>query len=254
MIKISIYIFIFILGAVIGSFLNVCIYRIPLEESIAYPPSHCTNCNAKLKWYELIPILSYFFLRGKCKHCGEKISIKYPMIEILTGILFLLTYMKYDLSIHFIKYSIFFSFLIIIFIIDLNTQDVYAITTVPGIALGIVFSIIEKTLYSAPLWNYILGAGIAGGIIVLIVYVIGGMGEGDIEIAVFCGIFIGWKYSILMIILSFIIGAIIGVTLIIFKKKSKKDYIPFGPFIALSSFIVVFYGSYILNYYLNLFM
>lgn len=251
--KIFIYIVIFFFGAIIGSFLNVCIYRIPKEQSIVYPPSHCTNCNTRLKWKDLIPIFSYLFLRGKCRYCKDKVSVKYPFIETLTAIVFLITYINYGLSLYFMKYIILWCFLIVISVIDLNTQEVYFKTTAPVIIIGLTFAIIEKIMYSIPLWNYLLGGVIASTIIAFIVYAIGGMGEGDIEIAALCGIFIGWKYSIIMLMLSFIIGAIIGVLLIVSKKKSRKDYIAFGPFIALSSFIVAFYGIHILNYYISLF-
>lgn len=251
--KIFLYTAIFMLGAIIGSFLNVCIYRIPLGESISYPPSHCTNCNTRLKWYDLIPIFSYLILRGKCKYCKEKISLKYPSIEFLTAVVFLLTYINYGLSLYFIKYIILWCFLIVISIIDIEFQDVYAVTTIPGIIIGVIIATIENVIYFTPFWNYLLGGAIAGGIIALIVYITGGMGKGDIEIAALCGVFIGWKYSIIMIFLSFIIGAIIGVILIISKKRNRKDYIAFGPFIALSTLFTVFYGSHILNYYVGLF-
>ncbi|MCB2286433.1 prepilin peptidase [Clostridium algidicarnis] len=251
--KIFLYIAIFLLGAIIGSFLNVCIYRIPLGESIAYPPSHCTNCDARLKWYDLIPIFSYLFLKGKCKYCKEKISLKYPSIEFFTATAFLITYINYGLSLYLIKYIILWCFLIVISIIDIKFQDVYAVTTIPGIIIGVIIATIENVIYFTPFWNYLLGGAIAGGVIALIVYITGGMGKGDIEIAALCGVFIGWKYSIIMIFLSFIIGAIIGVILIISKKRSRKDYIAFGPFIALSALFTVFYGSHILNYYVGLF-
>lgn len=250
--KIFLYIAIFILGAIIGSFLNVCIYRIPLSESISYPPSHCTNCNAKLKWYDLIPMFSYLLLRGKCKYCKEKISLKYPMVEFLTAVVFVLTYINYGLSLHFIKYNILWCFLIIISIIDLKFQDVYVRTTIPCIIIGVILGIIENMIYFTAFWNYLLGGVVAGGIIALIVYTTGGMGKGDIEIAALCGTFIGWKYSIMMIFLSFVIGSIIGLILIISKKRGRKDYIAFGPFLALSTLFTALYGGDILNLYVKL--
>ncbi len=225
-----------------------------MGESIAYPPSHCTDCNTRLKWYDLIPIFSYLFFKGKCKYCKEKISIKYPGIEFLTATVFFLTYINYGTSLYFIKYAMLWCCLIVISIIDLNFQDVYSITTIPGIVIGVIVAIIENMIYSVPFLNYIIGGITAAGIIALIVYTTGGMGKGDIEIAALCGVFIGWKYSIIMIFLSFIIGATIGVILIISKKRGRKDYIAFGPFIALSTLFTVFYGSYILNYYVGLFI
>ncbi|WP_291572448.1 prepilin peptidase [Clostridium sp. UBA4548] len=252
-IKILAYILVIAYGLVIGSFLNVCVYRIPLSQSIVYPPSNCTNCNSKLKWNDLIPVFSYIFLRGKCRYCGSKISIRYPIQELLTAIIFLATYLHYGLSLYFIKFVILFCFLIVISNIDIKFQDVYIVTTIPGIVIGTIFAVVEKYLYSASLGNYLLGAIIAGGIISIVVYSTGAMGKGDIEIALLCGIFLGWKYSLIMIVLSFVSGGIIGVMLIVFKIKGRKDYIAFGPYLALGTLLVIFFGNNILNWYLQLF-
>ncbi|MCY6355043.1 prepilin peptidase [Clostridium sp. ZS2-4] len=244
------YIFILIIGLLIGSFLNVCIYRIPREESISYPPSHCTSCGNNIKPYDLIPVISYiFFLKGKCRYCGEKISIRYPLIELFTGIVFVLIYKYYGTSMEFIKFAVLSCFLIAIGMIDFDTTDVYFKTTISGIIVGIVFLVVYYfTGYN--IGTYILGALIGGGFISLIILITGGMGWGDAEICFLAGLYLGWKLTLLMLFLSVILGAVIGVLLIAIKKKSRKDYIPFGPYIALGAIIAAIWGDSILRWYL----
>lgn len=240
-----------ILGLLIGSFLNVCIYRIPRDESIAYPPSHCTSCGKRIMWYDLIPVLSYIFLRGRCRGCGEKISIKYPIIELLTGLAFLGLYIQFGIGFEFVKYAVFICFLIVIGIIDLETTDVYLKTTLSGIILSIIFAIIGNYLNGGMI-EYVYGGILGGGLISLIILITKGMGWGDAEICFMCGIFLGLKYTIVMLFLAFISGGIVGIMLIIFKKKTRRDYIPFGPFIALGATFTVFFGERIIMWYLSL--
>lgn len=238
------------LGLLIGSFLNVCIYRIPRGESIAYPPSHCTNCGNNIKPYDLIPVISYiFFLKGKCRYCGEKISIRYPLIELFTGVVFMLIYKYYGLSMEFIKFAVLSCFLIVIGMIDFDTTDVYFKTTMSGIIVGIVFLIVYY-FNGYNIWTYILGALIGGGFISLIILITGGMGWGDAEMCFLAGIYLGWKLTLVMLFLSVVLGGIIGILLIATKKKSKKDYIPFGPYIALGAMMAVVWGEGILKWYL----
>lgn len=244
--------FVFIFGLILGSFLNVCIYRIPRGESIAYPPSHCTNCDNKIKWYDLIPVVSYIFLRGKCRYCKEKISLRYPLIELITGVIFLALYIDYGLSFNFYKFLCLSALLIVIGMIDLDTTDVYFSTTLSGIIFGIVFIIYGYFLGYSP-WNYLSGGALSGGIIALIIFITKGMGWGDFEICLMSGLFLGFKFSILMLFLSFVLGGIIAIMLIILGIKSRKDYIPFGQFIALGTIITCIYGDKIINWYLNMF-
>lgn len=247
-----IYYIIFIFGAVIGSFLNVCIYRIPRGESIAFPPSHCTNCKKEIKWHDLIPIISYIFLRGKCRYCREKISIRYPIVEFITALLFLANYSIYGLTFDFVKYTTFVSFLIVIGMIDYDTTDVYFSTTLSGIVSGVIF--IGVLAYNMlPVKSYIYGGILGGGFLALIILITkGGMGWGDAEICLMSGLFLGFKLTILMLFLSFIIGSIAGIVLILLGKKSKKDYIPFGPYIALSAILCVLSGEKIFSFYMSL--
>lgn len=240
---------IFTLGLLIGSFLNVCIYRIPRDESISYPPSHCANCTNRIKAYDLIPVISYIFLRGKCRYCGEKISIKYPLIEFFTGLIFVGLYYKYDISLDLVKYLILASYLIVIGLIDLNTTDVYLKTTLSGFIIGVLFLILN--LYNGePIGTYIIAAIIGGGFITTIIILTGGMGWGDAEICALCGIYLGIRLTILTLFLSVILGGIIGVTLILTKKKTRKDYIPFGPYITIAALISILWGEKIIAWYL----
>jgi len=250
-------IYIFIVGLLIGSFLNVCIYRIPRGESIAYPPSHCTSCGSNIKPYDLIPVFSWIFLRGKCRGCGEKISARYASVELATAILFLLTYFQYGVSIDLMRYLIFIPFLIVIAMIDYDTMDVYTTTTWLAIGLGIVLLGVNFYL-GLPVLTYIyggmLGAGIITFIILLSKLILGteGMGWGDAEICGLCGLFLGFKLTFVMIFFSFIIGGVIGVYLLRFKKKNGRSEMPFGPSIIMAAFLIIIYGDRILNWYLNI--
>lgn len=242
-------IFIFILGLIIGSFLNVCIYRIPLGQSINYPPSHCMGCGNKIKWYDLVPVLSYIVLKGKCRFCRGKVSARYPLIELITGVLFYALYIKYDLSFNLVKYAVMVCFLIVIGLIDFDTTDVYFKTTLSGFIAGILFLAYGAYL-GGDLLTYVYGALLGGGIISLIILLTNGMGWGDAEICTIGGLFLGFKLAVVMLFFSFIFGAAIGITLILLKKKSRKDYIPFGPSIAIAAIFTLFMGSKILMWYL----
>ncbi|AJA47568.1 type IV leader peptidase family protein [Clostridium pasteurianum DSM 525 = ATCC 6013] len=245
-------IYIVILGLLLGSFFNVCIYRIPRGESIVFPGSHCTNCNNKIKGYDLIPVISYIFLKGKCRYCGEKISLRYPAVELITAAIFYLIYLKYGLMFLTVKYIVLASLLIVIGMIDLDTTDVYFSTTITGVIFGIGF-IIASYFFNLGIGEFIIGGIAAGGFIAVIILITRGMGWGDAEICLVCGLFLGFKLSIVMLFLSFIIGGIVGIGLILSKIKNRKDYIPFGPFIAVSSLLTIFLGEYIVNYYMAMF-
>jgi leader peptidase (prepilin peptidase)/N-methyltransferase len=247
-----IYIIVLVLGMVIGSFLNVCIYRIPKGESIAFPPSHCTVCNGRIKTYDLIPVLSYIWLKGRCRSCGERISIKYPLIELLTGILFLVVFIKFNLTVECLKYLIFVSILIVTAFIDLDHSIIPGKLMIFAGISGIIFNIIGYKSNTA-LLDYLYGFLAGGGVILLIVVLTGGMGGGDIQLMAVAGLFLGLKLTVLTLLFSFITGAIAGVTLMLLKKKSRRDYIPFGPWIALSATASIFIGSDVINWYISLF-
>ena len=250
-------IFIFLLGIIIGSFLNVCIYRIPREKSIVYPDSHCPNCSTPLRWYDLIPILSYILQRGKCRYCREPISLQYPVIECSNGIIYLILYNKFGLTIDFVFYAITFNTLLVISFIDLYFQIILDFLNILILILAIIYKILRFTLYgiSPNLFNSILALVISSGIFLTIVIVSkGGMGGGDVKLIGALGFILGIRLILLNIFLSFILGAIISIFLLLFKIKDKKDPIPFGPFICLAFMITVFWGDLIINWYIISFL
>ncbi|MBI4651035.1 prepilin peptidase [Candidatus Desantisbacteria bacterium] len=247
-----IYFLIFIFGMVIGSFLNVCIYRLPKDESIIMPVSHCPKCNNHIKPYDNIPVISYFILHGKCRACGTKISPQYPLVEILTGVLFLSLYYYNSLSLDFVLNSILISGLIISAFIDIDYKIIPDSITLPLIIFFITISF-GRYLISNNL-NFVidsfLGMLLGGGFLFLIAIIWrGGMGGGDIKLAALIGSAIGWKMVILVLFLSFIIGAVSGIILILSGKKTRKDVIPFGPFLCLGAFISIFWGKIIIYWY-----
>lgn len=242
-----------IFGLVIGSFLNVCICRIANEESIAFPPSHCTNCGYELKAKDLIPVLSYIFLGGKCRSCKEKISIQYPIVEILNAILYIAIYLKFGFTLNLFKFYLFASLLIVIGFIDFKTKYVYNSTVVFGVVSGILFAVLEWMETKSIPWNYIAGAFIGFGIIYLIVILTRGMGEGDIDIALICGLFLGIKGILVTLFLAIILGGIVATIILIFKLKERKAEIAFGPYLAIGGIIACLYGSRLIDIYLGLF-
>ncbi|OIP71519.1 prepilin peptidase [Candidatus Atribacteria bacterium CG2_30_33_13] len=246
------YILIFILGLIVGSFCNVCIYRIPKNESIIYPASHCPKCRTTIKPVDNIPLLSYILLKGRCRNCGSKISIQYPVVELLTGMIYLIIYLIYGLSIQSLIYIILSSALIIIAFIDLNEQIVPDVISLPGIGVGLILSFFVPYLSFI---NSALGVVVGGGII-LIIALVGSMifkkeamGGGDVKLAAMIGAFLGWRYTIISLFLGFFLGALVGIFLVLSKIKSKEDMVPFGPFIALGSLITLLWGEKIIAWY-----
>ena len=242
-------ILIFILGLIVGSFCNVCIYRIPRNESVIYPASHCPNCHTDILAKDNIPLLSYILLKGRCRNCGIKIFIQYPIVEFLTGLIYVIIYLIYGFSIQSLIYIILLSALIIIALIDLNKQIIPDVISLPGIVIGLILSFFVPYISFI---NSVLGVLIGGGIIFIIglagsvIFKKEAMGGGDVKLAAMIGAFLGWKYTIITLFLGFFLGALVGIFLILSKIKSKEDVVPFGPFIALGSFITLLWGEKIL--------
>jgi len=247
-------VFIFILGLIIGSFNNVCIYRIPRNESIIFPASHCPKCSSPIKPVDNIPLISYILLKGRCRHCGSKISIQYPIVELFTGLIYLIIYLTYGLSVQTLIYIILSSALIIIAFIDLNEQIVPDVISLPGIAIGFIISFFVPYISYA---NSALGILIGGGIILIIgmagsiIFKKEAMGGGDVKLAAMIGAFLGWRYIIISLFLGFFLGALAGIILILSKTKSREDVVPFGPFIVLGSFITLLWGEKIISWYIG---
>ena len=246
---------IFILGLIIGSFLNVCIFRIPLKQSIAFPSSHCFHCHHTLGGLDLIPLLSFIFLKGKCRYCGEKISIQYPMIELTNGVLYLLLFLKFGLSYSFIFYALFSSLLLVISMIDFKTGIIPNKLIIFGILLGSIYLMMNWIINRSFLIikDGILGF-LAGALMIFAIIVIsrGGMGAGDMKLMGVIGLFLGLKGVVLSLFLGILVGGIIGAVLLMTKIKDRKSAIPFGPFLALGTFVSLYWGEQIINWYLSL--
>ncbi|MDK2918463.1 MAG: leader peptidase (prepilin peptidase) / N-methyltransferase [Candidatus Petromonas sp.] len=241
-------ILIFILGLIIGSFLNVCIYRIPKNKSIINPPSTCGSCGEKLGFLDLVPLLSYIFLKGKCRHCGERISLRYPLVEIITGLIFLYIYIINGLNLLLLKFFVQASILIVVSFIDLEYQIIPDKIVAFALITGITLNIFTKDVGA---FSSLLGLAVGGGTLLIIAIISGGaMGGGDIKLMGAMGAFLGLRAAVLALLISFILGGIIGLLLIVFKIKSRKDYIPFGPFLALGTIIAMLFYDEIIIWYL----
>lgn len=240
-----------LIGIIIGSFLNVCIYRIPKEESIVFPNSHCTTCEHNLNIFDLVPMFSWIFFRGRCRYCGVKVSKQYPIIEGITGLLFMFLYFKFGFTIEFLKYLVLTSILIVLAVIDIKTKYVYdSVISILGIS-GVVFILIEFFINKeVNVFNIIFGVIIPSIIVTIFAY-FKSMGWGDVEVIACVGLFLGFKLNMLNLYISIIIAGIYSIFLIIFRKIYKKQTIAFVPYIAFSSYVTIIFGNEILCWYLK---
>ncbi|MDI6743229.1 MAG: prepilin peptidase [Smithella sp.] len=236
----------FIFGSAVGSFLNVCIFRLPAKTSIIKPGSRCPNCLKPLRFYDNIPIISYILLRGKCRDCGEKISWRYPLVELLTGLLTVMLFLKFGFTVEFFVFFLFVAVLIVITFIDLDHQIIPDILTLPGIPL---FFLAAVFLVKVPWLEALLGLIIGGGTLLVIALAYEliakreGMGGGDIKLLAMIGGFLGWKSLIFILLCSSLLGAVVGLSLIIINKQDMKYAVPFGPFLAAAVVAYIFWGE-----------
>lgn len=238
---------IFILGLAIGSFLNVCIYRLPLGRSIVTPPSHCMQCGTRLKWRELIPVVSFVLLRGRCRYCGAGFSPRYALVEMVTALLFVICFIFFGISVLLIKALVLTAFLLVIVFIDIDHQLILDKVLLWLAGSGIVINLWTGAAGAADM----LFGGLLGGGLLLIVAVAskGGMGGGDIKLAAALGLWLGWEFTLLTLLLAFVFGGAGGVVLLLLKLKNRKDLIPFGPFLALGTWVSLLYGNMLLLWY-----
>ena len=241
-------------GAIVGSFLNVCIIRLPKEESIIIPGSHCPQCNHPITFYDNIPLVSYLLLGGKCRYCKRSISAQYPLVEGTTAISSLLLFLKYGLSLSYFFYFSFVAALIIITVIDLYHQIIPDVISIPGIGVGLLGALIIPHI---TFFNSLLGILLGGGSLFVIatfyqwLFKREGMGGGDVKLLAMIGAFLGWDAVILTILLSSLIGSITGIIIMVLKGKDFKYAIPFGPFLSLGAVIALFYKNEIISWYLQ---
>jgi leader peptidase (prepilin peptidase) / N-methyltransferase len=240
-----------VFGAIIGSFLNVCIHRLPKKTSLIWPGSHCPRCSTAIAWYDNIPLLSYTWLRGRCRACNAPISWRYPVVEFLNAAGYGLIVWRFGLSAATLAYLLLWSALIVVSVIDLDYMIIPDRITLPGIVVGLL----AGTILLPRWWDSLLGLLVGGGLLYFIAwispYLFGkeGMGGGDIKLLAMIGAFLGWKSAILTILLGAAIGALVGIILIGVRVVSKEAYLPFGPFLSLGAGVVIFFGREIMDWY-----
>lgn len=254
MTSIIIYSFVMMMGMCIGSFLNVCIYRIPQGHSIVRPPSSCPVCDAPIKWFDNIPVVSYILLRGRCRGCKTPISVRYPMVELLTGLFALITWMEFGWTFTALIYFFFITALLVITFIDIDHRIIPDVISLPGIPLGFAASFL---LPESEWLNALLGILIGGGSLLLIAWgyqlIRGkdGMGGGDIKLLAMIGAFLGWKGVLFTIMASSFTGTVVGIVMMLRAGKGMKMALPFGPFLATGAILYIFLGPQIIHWYFN---
>ncbi|MDD2580549.1 MAG: prepilin peptidase [Desulfuromonadaceae bacterium] len=245
----------FVFGMIVGSFLNVCICRLPKDESIVSPPSHCPVCSYQIRWYDNIPLLSYLFLKGKCRGCGTRISIQYPLVELLNGLLTMFLFLRFGPTLAFATLFLLCCALVVITFIDIEHQIIPDEISLPGIVVGFILSF----FIPGHSWlNSLLGILLGGGSLLLVAYAYQrltgkeGMGGGDIKLLAMMGAFLGWKSVPFIIFASSLVGSLVGVSIMLVQKKNSKLAIPFGPYLALGALLYIFYGNALIRWYLGL--
>ncbi len=253
--SIIVYLLVFSLGACIGSFLNVCIYRIPAGLSIVHPPSRCPQCGTQIRWWQNIPIVSWLFLRGKCATCKVKISARYLLVEILTGLLFLKIFIMFAIHPATLVFWVFAAALVTLTFIDLDHQIIPDVISLPGIILGFVTVALTPLTWSDSILGILLGGGSLWLIAIIYEFLTKneGMGGGDIKLLAMIGAFLGWKAIMPVIFISSCLGTLVGVPLMLRQGASGKLAIPFGPFLSAAALIWFFYGGLLLRWYLGFF-
>lgn len=260
----AVYGIIFVFGLVIGSFISVLIYRIPQGESIVSPPSACRSCGSRLTLQDLIPVLSYIFLRGKCRHCTERIPARYLLVELITAGTFITLYYKFGLSVPFFAFAYLLTILIAIFFIDIDHRIIPNGLVLAGLAGGFavfVYNCISPMpeVFADTKWWTPLAGLLPGSAFLLIVAIVGSllyktddaMGMGDVKLMAPVGLFLGWKLCLIALFVSVILGGLLSLLLMVTGIKKRKDTVAFGPFIVVGTFITIMWGWEILYWYLG---
>ena len=246
--------FLGLLGLVIGSFLNVCIGRLPAGESVVSPGSRCPSCKKPIAWYDNLPVLSYLILGGRCRNCSARISWRYPLTEMATGVLFVVQGLAWGDDLPMLASRLVFtSMLIVLFGTDIETQRLPNVITLPGIIVGFVFSVFVPP----GLIDCLIGAALGAAILGLIRWGwkratgVEGMGLGDVKMIAMIGAFLGWRQVWVVLFLSSVVGAVIGIALTVAGGKTMQSRLPFGTFLALAALIASLVGSQLLAWYLG---
>ena len=237
----------FLIGLATGSFLNVCIDRLPKRQSLVEPASRCEACEHRLAALDLIPLLSCLLLRGRCRYCGAPIPYRVPLVELATGLLFVLLWHHYGGSLQLVLALVFVCLFIIIFFIDLEHRLILNRVVYPAICIAVVIAI--STQYGDIL-KPLLGGVAGAGLLSLVALVLpSGMGWGDVKFGAFIGLVAGFPEVLVGLLIAFILGGIVSGGLLLMKRKGRKDYIPFGPFLAVGGLVTMLYGVEILTWY-----
>lgn len=252
---------VFVLGAVVGSFLNVCISRIPNGQSVIQPPSHCPKCQTPIPFFHNIPLVSYLLLRGRCCSCGDRISFRYFAVELLMASLAVLLFYQFGLGLPFVVEFVFVAALIVISFIDLDVRIVPDVISLPGIVIGLLFSVIGHYLIRDPLHvvptplSAFIGVLVGGGFLLAVAWIyekftgVEGMGGGDIKLLAMIGAFLGWPSIPLTLFFSSLGGSVVGLTIMLAKGVDRRYALPFAPFLCLGALVYLFFGREIIDYY-----
>ncbi|MGE5371593.1 MAG: prepilin peptidase [Solirubrobacterales bacterium] len=240
--------FVVITGLAAGSFLNVCIDRIPAGRSVVYPPSACDSCGHPLAWADLVPIVSWLWLRGECRYCGQSIGLQAIWVELAAGGLYFLAYLRFGLTFSTVLAIVFFSILLVVSVIDYHLQVIPELVLLSGVILAIPLQIAIS--WDGFLGSLIAAAGAGSAMYLLYRLVPGGMGFGDVELAAFLGLFLGPRLTGLAVMMGFIIGGAVGVGLLVTRIKGRKDAVPFGPFLAAGGALALLAGPELIRWYL----
>ena len=240
-------------GAIVGSFLNVCIYRLPLGKSVVWPASACPQCRRELSWYENVPVLSYLALRGRCRTCHVWIGVQYPIVEALTSAMFALAWWAYGPTPLFASRVVFGCALIVLFAIDLEHHLLPNAITLPGIVVGFVFSVFTEPGWIASL----IGIAAGGGVLYLVAEAYyrvrheEGLGMGDVKMLAMIGAFVGWKLTLVALMMASLSGSLIGLVVIASRRGGMKYALPFGTFLALGAAAAATIGPAVLDWYME---
>jgi len=254
----------FAAGAVVGSFLNVVIHRYPREESIVFPPSHCPNCDARIRWFDNIPLLSYLLLFGRCRGCSVPISPRYPLIELANALFYLAIFQRTGVSVAFIPIAAIVSMTLVLIYIDLEIQILPDVIDIPGIVIGVAIGVLRlgedyPNFTLAGSWADSLIGAATGALVLLgiafayrLIRRVDGMGLGDVKMLAMIGAVVGWRALFPALMLASISGAIVGVPVAMRSKRGFQVAIPFGVFLGLALLVVIFFGPTLLGWYLAL--
>lgn len=255
--------FSFLVGLCFGSFLNVLIYRLPAMKSVVFPSSSCPSCETKLGLVELIPVFGYLILRGRCRHCKNEISLRYPLVELAVGVLFAFSFYYFGYTVNAFFYLVLLYLLLAIALIDLKHRIVPNKLVFAGLIAGLIFYLpaLGNLLIDLPSWLIVerdlldaAGGFLVGGAIMLVIILVsrGGMGAGDMKLMAMIGLFVGLRGTAVVMLLGFFLGAVVGVSLMVLGILTRKDAIPFAPYLSLAAIIQVLWGESIWNWYINL--